>query len=325
MEAKYEVVKYSKHFYDDWNDFVATSKNGTFLFHRDFMEYHQDRFEDYSLMVYRDKKLVSILPANVLKDKVYSHNGLSYGGLILQHKNSFKSTLESFSAILKFLSDQKKEKLYLKQLPKIYHLRPSDEMDYLLFLLNAIFYRKDLSMAISLNHKNKFSTLRKRKINKAIQHNLNIKQEADFSLFWNEVLTPNLNKKYGVDPIHSLEEITKLQKKFPNNIKQYNVYFDEDIMAGCTVFETETVAHLQYISTKKYKDIGALDFLIDKLINGIYKEKVYFDFGISNENGGKNVNLGLFKWKQSFGASPVIHDFYEIDTVNYQLLKSVFI
>lgn len=325
MDSKYEVVKYTNNFYNQWNDFVLTSKNGTFLFHRDFMEYHQDRFQDYSLMVYRDKKLVGVLPANVHNSEVHSHEGLSYGGFILQHKNSFKSTLESFSAILEFLSDQKKEKLVLKQLPKIYHLRPSDELDYLLFLLKAIFYRKDLSMAIPLNHKNEFSTLRKRKINKARQNKLIVKLESDFSLFWNDVLIPNLEKKHGVTPTHSLEEITMLQKKFPNNIKQYSVYFDENIIAGCTVFETQTVAHLQYISTKKDSDIGALDFLIDKLVNLIYKDKTYFDFGISNENGGKNVNLGLLKWKQSFGASPVVHDFYEIETANYRLLKNAFI
>jgi hypothetical protein len=60
------------------------------------------------------------------------------------------------------------------------------------------------------------------------------------------------------------------------------------------------------------------------LITTIYNDKVYFDFGISNENEGKNINLGLLNWKQSFGASPIVHDFYEIDTANHQLLNSVF-
>ena len=29
------------------------------------MEYHSDRFTDYSLMVYEDQKLIAIMPANI--------------------------------------------------------------------------------------------------------------------------------------------------------------------------------------------------------------------------------------------------------------------
>ena len=68
----YEVVKYSPSFYNDWNEFVMTSKNGTFLFHRDYMDYHKDRFEDFSLLVFCNNKLVSILPANIIDNKIIS-------------------------------------------------------------------------------------------------------------------------------------------------------------------------------------------------------------------------------------------------------------
>lgn len=32
----------------EWNAFIARSKNGMFLFDRNYMEYHQDRFDDCS-------------------------------------------------------------------------------------------------------------------------------------------------------------------------------------------------------------------------------------------------------------------------------------
>ena len=31
-----------------WDQFIRESKNGTFLFMRDYMDYHQDRFVDFS-------------------------------------------------------------------------------------------------------------------------------------------------------------------------------------------------------------------------------------------------------------------------------------
>jgi len=42
------------------------------------MEYHKDRFNDYSLLVYKDQKLFGLLPANITNDTVVSHQGLTY-------------------------------------------------------------------------------------------------------------------------------------------------------------------------------------------------------------------------------------------------------
>ena len=51
----YKVFKYTAENKIEWDHFIATAKNATFLFQRDFMDYHQDRFEDFSLnMVQRE-------------------------------------------------------------------------------------------------------------------------------------------------------------------------------------------------------------------------------------------------------------------------------
>ena len=44
--------------------FLDTPKNATFLFRRDYMDYHRDRFADHSLMIFRGEKLAALLPAN---------------------------------------------------------------------------------------------------------------------------------------------------------------------------------------------------------------------------------------------------------------------
>ena len=79
------------------------------------------------------------------------------------------------------------------------------------------------------------------------------------------------------------------------------------------VFENTQIVHTQYLANSIIgRDVGALDFVIDKLINEIYKDKKYFDFGISNENDGRFLNAGLIAQKEGFGARAVVHDFYEL-------------
>ncbi|GGD26792.1 GNAT family N-acetyltransferase [Hyunsoonleella pacifica] len=321
----FKIVRYSEQYLEVWNEFVINSKNATFLFQREFIEYHNNRFQDFSLMLYNGKKLAALFPANKEINTVYSHKGLSYGGLVLPNNLPFKSVLQVFLELLKFLLEHNVQKLVIKQIPKIYNKKNADELDYLAFILRAKVFRKDVSMVLSNDLKQNYSELRKREIKKAENSDLKLVANDDFSAFWNFVLTPNLKAKFGVDPVHSLSEINYLKEKFPSNIIQYSIYSKEEILAGCTVFESENVAHLQYISTKKNNKKGALSFLIHKLVSDIYKNKKYFDFGISNENQGKNINLGLLNWKQSFGASALVHDFYEIETTNYKLLDNIFI
>ena len=76
----YTVRLYEGNDYENWNAFIGQAKNATFLFHRDFMEYHSDRFQDYSLIVLDGEKWVAVLPANVVENQVFSHQGLTYGG-----------------------------------------------------------------------------------------------------------------------------------------------------------------------------------------------------------------------------------------------------
>ena len=60
----FEIIRYTPDRKDEWDRFVAKSKNGTFLFFRDYMDYHADRFRDHSLMFYLDDNLYALMPAN---------------------------------------------------------------------------------------------------------------------------------------------------------------------------------------------------------------------------------------------------------------------
>lgn len=322
----YKVVRYSSLNYVEWNEFVSKAKNATFLFHRDFMEYHQDRFEDFSLLVYKKHKLVAVLPANKQGDEIYSHQGLTYGGLILQEAIKFDVVLDVFKELLKYLSVSGFESLILKQIPSIYNTVVSEEIEYLLFILKAKLIKRDTLSVIDLNNKIKISNNRMEGFKRGEKHHLVIKEEDNFELFWNNILIRNLNEKHQAKPVHSLSEITMLKKNLPNNIRQFNVYKDKRIVAGTTVFESKHVAHSQYISGDENKNVlGSLDFLHIHLVNEVFKDKKYFDFGTSNENNGLQINKGLQFWKEGFGARTLTQDFYKVKIDNYQLLNNVFI
>ncbi|MCV2487285.1 GNAT family N-acetyltransferase [Flavobacterium sp. SH_e] len=323
---KYSIKKYSENDYSVWNDFVAQAKNATFLFHRDFMEYHKDRFEDFSLLVFEQEKLCAILPANKKDNSVYSHQGLTYGGLVYKEQTKLKTVIEIFRNLLFFLNENNFGKLHLKTLPSIYHLKPAEEILYSLFLAEAKLVRRDSLSVIDLQKNKTISKIRKRGLKKAISNELIIKEDNQFELFWDKILIPNLEKTHNAKPVHSIDEINTLKSLFPENIHQFNIYKKDEIIGGTTIFETENVAHCQYISKDPNKeDLGSLDYLFHYLIHDRFSKKRFFDFGISNENQGKNLNEGLAYWKESFGAGTIVHDFYEIDTANYIKLEDILI
>jgi hypothetical protein len=324
---EYQIQKYSSEHYELWNNFVVHAKNATFLFHRDFMEYHQDRFEDYSLLIF-DKKnqLKAILPSNRVGNVLHSHQGLTYGGLVLNQKSKLQDVIEMIYSLLKFLNKNYITTINLKQLPSIYLESSSDEMEYLSYILNAKLTRRDSLSVINLETDFEFSSSRAEGIKRGADFCLEFKEEHDFTSFWNKILIPNLAQKHQAKPVHSLEEITYLKSKFPNNIRQFNVYKEGKIIAGTTVFESDFVAHSQYISADESKNTtGSLDFLHNRLITYTFRNKKYFDFGISNENQGRNINQGLLFWKEGFGARTIVQNFYEIETKNYTLLENVLI
>ncbi len=322
----YSVKRYQESDYQDWNAFIGKAKNATFLFHRDFMDYHKDRFEDYSLIVLDKEKCVAVLPANRVGNPVFSHQGLTYGSLVYDEKIKLASVIEIFKSVLSFLNDNKIEKLQLKLIPSIYHQKPAEELNYALFLAKAQLIRRDSMAVIDLSKKYTLSKLRKRGVQKGISNDLVVKEVEVFEDFWNKILIPNLAKKHQAKPVHSLEEIIKLKALFPKNIRQFNVYENEIIVAGTTVFESENVAHCQYISGIEAKnELGGIDLLFYQLISEVFKNKRFFDFGISNENQGKNLNNGLSYWKESFGASTIVQDFYEVESANFNLLDTFLI
>lgn len=321
------IRQYQNSDFSLWNSFIEESKNATFLFHRDFMEYHAERFADFSLLIFEKQRLLAVLPANRVGATLFSHQGLTYGGLVLKDKTHLADVIIIIQQVLIFLNQNQIQILQLKIIPSIYATIPSDEMDYISFLVHANLIRKDSLAVIDFTNQIPISRVRKRGVEKGNSLGLIVKEETDLTSFWNQLLVPNLASRYQSKPVHSLEEMTYLKSKFPHNIRQFNVYFENKLIGGVTVFFTKNVIHPQYISGNKEfnNTYGGLDFLYNFLMTKFNSEARFFDFGPSNESSGKQLNESLHYWKESFGARTIVQNFYEIKTQNYSLLENVLV
>lgn len=307
------IIRYNKDLKSEWNLFLLNSKNGTFMLNRDYMDYHSDRFRDHSLMFYNKNKIIGILPANEEKKSIFSHGGLTYGGLITSNKARINLIIDIIGSMINYYEKEGFEEIIYKSIPYIYHDFFSDEDLYALFKFKAEMYRRDISTVIDFKNKIKFSTIRKRGIKKAKSEKLVIIKDNNYKSLLEEV-NIKLTKKYKKTAVHSYSEIKSLSEKFPNNIIQYSVYKNKIFIAGCLLYVTKLVVHAQYIiSNTTGHQHGALDFLFDYLINEENFKAKYFDFGISTEKEGKYLNEGLIQQKESFGGRAVNYDAYRIN------------
>ena len=329
------IIPYSINRKEIWDEFVGKSKNGTFLLQRGFMDYHADRYFDCSLLVYEGispddeykenglttRDLVALFPANWVEEEkcVYSHQGLTYGGLVVRTEATQTEVMRILQAIMLYYADfLQARKLVYKPIPYIYCPIPCAEDLYALFRAGAKLCRRLVSTVVPMQNPMKMRTLRLRQARKALDHGCYIERLSDSDVdglaeYWT-LLDNVLQKRHNAHPVHSLGEIQTLAERFPKNIRLYVAKRDRKIVAGTVIFETRQVAHVQYIAAgDEGRELGALDLLFRHLINERYRDMQFLDFGTSNEDGGRYLNEGLIFQKEGFGGRAVCYDTYETD------------
>jgi hypothetical protein len=337
------ICRYTQNKHSEWDEFVKVSKNGTFLFLRAYMDYHSDRFRDYSLMYYNEKgKLIAILPANGPSESpcigglpshygtpptqgergegliLHSHQGLTYGGFVLSPSIHISEVGELFGQTIYYLKENGFSEWRYKQIPYIYHLIPSQEEDYWLWRYKAVEVACNMMTVIDYNSIiNDISSSRKRTyFNKLMRQGYTVVMDADIRDFW-PILEDNLMERFCSHPVHSLSEIILLKQRFPENIICCTVKAPNGTtIAGTLLFVTQQVVRTQYISAShEGKRCNALDYLMLSLI-GHYRNNNqyrYFEFGTSMAEDGINLNEGLILQKENFGGRAVACKIFSIN------------
>jgi hypothetical protein len=313
MSKVFEIRRYTSERAEEWDAFVERSKNGTFLFDRRYMDYHSDRFKDYSLMFYYKNRLYALLPANIQNDILYSHQGLTYGGLVMGNRCTTAHVRELFYEMNAWLREAGIKRVVYKHIPWVYTVLPAEEDLFALTnCCKANLSSRDVASVVILNRRLKFSTLRSRCVKKAQKAQLEICESNDFAGFWS-LLEENLMRRHQAKPVHSLKEIQLLRSRFPEKIRLFVALKDNRMLGGTVLYMHQQIVKTQYISANEEgRKLGALDLLFNELLEQFASEGLsFFDFGTSNQVDTDDLNDSLIFQKEGFGGRAICYDTYE--------------
>lgn len=324
------IVAYSDDKKNDWDELVLErSINGSFLQTRRFLEYHGNRFDDASLMFYRNGNLIAVIPFSFHegeenKGEFRSHNGATFGGIIVHERYG---TIEIYKQILSELFEYCNNEgthILLKMPSKIY-TRLDKNTDMLEYLLRNCGYSvsEDVGFYIKLGEleddfvKN-YSTLRRRKLKKSMKYDLAFKEinsDSEVGEFY-QVLQKNY-LKFGCDPVHTLNELLVLKNnKLKNETRFFGVYLENRLIAGSMVFDfnNRTTFHTQYLaSDNDYYAVCPNEYMYTELIRQAKKDEYrYLSFGTSTYEHGKVLNENLAIFKEGFNTEAYLNRTYKL-------------
>ena len=309
-----ELVRYEPSLREAWDELVHEARVGHFQFQRGYMDYHSDRFRDASYLGRAKGRWVAAAPGHFHgEDGWASHKGLSYGGLILASELQTPAVVEFFRLLNRDLAGRGFARASWRPVPWIHHREPSEELPYLLFRQGARLVARNLSTAIDVHAPRDYQRLRRRRIKSGLDAGLECRETSDLDRFW-PLVENRLQAKYGLQPVHSVDEVRLLRDRLPDGIRLYCAFAGDQILSGCLAYLGQPVFHLQYLhSTDEGRELGAPDFLVDWMLRGPAQDFRWLHFGHSCERGGHFLNEPLLFFKEGFGGRPVVLDEWESD------------
>lgn len=325
---KLSIEKFNSENEERWDNFIAKdSVNGTFLHSRKFLNYHEDRFVDHSLLIKKNTNIVSVIPAcEIIEDSkrvFYSHKGSTFGGIVINKSfNDINHINSIFSILEEYLKKQDFDKIVLKNTSEIFCEGNTSILDYFYYKYDYKNYN-ELSLYIDFSRylpiiESNFSASKRRDLKYSLKYDLQFKvlvTDEEVNCFY-KLLVQSL-KKHNTKPVHSLEELLNLKNIRLNDIvKFYGIYYKDNLIAGSMVFNFNNNAfHTQYLaSDASYQNYYPMNFLNYNLIKEAYINKFkFFSFGINTEDKGKVLNTSLAQFKEGFGAIGSINRTYYKD------------
>jgi hypothetical protein len=309
---------------DIWDNFVYNSRNGTLLHTQKFLSYHGKKSDevDHSLLFKYNNETVAVFPAvyrfpkDCSADTLFSHQGSSFGGVVLGYNIGLEATDNIVQNIVDYAIENDFKVVAMRLPPRIYHKLPSDELDH--SLLRNSFYVSafDLSCVITLDHQIYLNETNARSTRKSHGLDLHIDwNSVEWEKYW-DILKVNLSSKYNTKPTHTLDEILRLKNMFPQKIKLITCKAENTILCGIVIFITsDEVFEVFYIAQNyDFQEYRSLNFLLHSVINwGIDNHFKYMNLGLTTEDGGGTVNWGILKFKEGFGSHGVIRRTYRRD------------
>lgn len=329
-----------------FDEFINSSLNGTIFHKKKFLEYHNynrpsDKFEDNTLLFYKNNELIAVFTgANIYKEVkdlsnnvinnikiLKSHPGSSYGGFVFNKLPNIELSFEIIDSLIEYSESNNYSYIEFRNAEKIFNKSNIDVIDFCLLHRGFIRVAEELSNCIYLplfhnlefvDYLNKFDTSSKNKVQRnyrlAQKNNLNSEFTVDIndiSEFY-DVLCKTLIK-HNSKPVHTLDELIYLIKNL-EEAKLYIVKYKDIIISGQFLLEVNSKGFHMFYNAMDY-DYQYLKPSNYGMINLIYElcktNKIYYNLGISTENGGKVINFGLFDFKESFLSESALRTYWK--------------
>jgi hypothetical protein len=312
------IVPLAPNYAEAWDNFVWQSNNGTLFHTRAFLAYHPpQRFNDDSLLFFKESKLLAVLPAATRAGDttriLRSHPGASFGSFVVEANLSLRDAERIITHFLAYCHERGYAGAEVTLPPQIYLRRPSQYLDFILYQHGFRYRKREVSSVVPLDVPAKrvpdlFSPESRRAVRRAQKLGVQISESDDFATFY-EILKKNLRLRHNVQPAHSLDELSLLRQMFPERIRLFAAFTENEMIAGIVIFDCNPrVALAFYISHReafqRYRGVNLLFYEVFRWC--IEQGFRFLDFGIFTVNMQPNWGLGRFK--ESFGAQGVFRD-----------------
>ncbi len=306
-----EAVAYDPSLCKEWDAVIDSSRNGHFLFRRDYVGYHADRFPDASYLFREEGRSIGAITGHFLSDGGWAtHHGLTFGGLVVAKDVRAAQVRGMLNALHEQLVSRGVNRVRYRPMPWFHQTSPTQEDAYFLFRLGARIVYRTLCTVVRPQDA-KFSELRRRSAKKAEKAGLYVQRSNDWEGYW-QVLSGRLLARYGARPVHSLEEIKLLAGRFPEHIQLWAAFEGNQMRGGIVSYKTPNVFHMQYSGAdERGQEVGAIDLVLREVLAGPACASHWFSFGTSCEQDGQWLNDTLVSFKEGFGGHGAVHEEYE--------------
>tara|TARA_B100001758_G_C18340536_1_gene574065 strand:+ start:78 stop:1067 length:990 start_codon:yes stop_codon:yes gene_type:complete len=316
------IEKYNKTYFEQWDNFIKTSNNGTIFQTQKFINYHITRkFNDYSLIIKKNDEILCLLPGVIKKVDdykiYYSHPGTSYGGLILKKDVTFQLINEIIKSLDDYLIKHQFKKIFLINSPCIYWCHEDHSLDYLLQWNKYKIKETYISHASNIGQSTKIDNLLSKRKKRYIlnDNHLNdfIFKEAcsnsEIEQFY--LILIKAKKQFLTTPTHSLNELKKLKKLFNKKIEIFVSLLNDSVVGGVVIFHANKKTSLIFYNVVD-PNVKDSQLSVLQLYNAMKICKNYgasvVDFGVSHTPEKTNPldpKFSLIKFKEQFGSKGI--------------------
>ena len=321
-----EIVRYGTGMASQWDEFIESSLNGTFLHSRAFFDHNPLNLKDDNSFVFlKNNKIIGLLPANkYVKDGKTVLNSFlrsTYGGFVVGDDAGVVDMINMVELLKMDARENNIDEIIIRPSFSIYHRMPVNHIEYAMWMKGFTIKSREIELAIpiTVDYQKYFDSSAARSLKKSIKNGVTVNENGDLTKYW-EILTTNLKEKHNATPVHTIDEIVRLIDLVgPHRVKLFTAESNGETIGGILVFlANKKVAHAQYIAADSdYQELRPLNLVTDHIIKWCLQNNFsFFNLGMACEPGGLELNTGLSRFKEGFGGRGVLRETMQIDLKN---------